>query len=261
MDTVPKTVPMPDGLSHEQARLEHEMATRGVAKYRRRLENARERERLTGVRSGEVILGALLQPVVDGITSFTEEATSGRAGRHATAAKFLSGLDPDEVAYAAVKTIVDSLQLSLPLASSARRIGALIEALSRIIAVPDGEPKAALIATTRKIDKSTRNPLHRRHAITSVLSKNGDGWKRWTEPEQLRVGVKLIEIVVLTTGIVGIVKRRVRHKTVLHLEATPRTLTWLESLDHTGGLLSPEYLPCVIPPKDWTGLRAARQSG
>ena len=85
---------------------------------------------------------------------------------------------------------------------------------------------------------------------------NEDGYKHlvWNDDERIHTGLKLIDIVIKTTGLV---KHRVYfsgNRRFSLIEATPKTLTWIQNFNKENEVRNPRYGSTIIPPKKWTSM-------
>ena len=87
-------------------------------------------------------------------------------------------------------------------------------------------------------------------------------WQRWTQEEQLRVGLTLLDIVVQTTGVFE-VQPDPTHVWKKGSKKGPKSVlvvkegfsSWLTDAFRTLEVRSPVFKPTIIPPKPWTNTR------
>jgi len=83
------------------------------------------------------------------------------------------------------------------------------------------------------------------------LNKDGYNSTEWTNEERIHVGMRLVDKIVIKTGLVKLTKSIKKHKTITYLEATPETLEWVKKFNTFQEVMKPRYAPSIIPPKDW----------
>ncbi|QOV06089.1 RNA polymerase [Rhizobium phage Pasto] len=237
-------------LHAEQVRLEGEMATLGIDKFRSQALKAREAGEATLSSSVSFVMDVAIAPTVKAIEKFIADAHTGKAGRRHSAVSRIDGLEASVIAFVTAKIVLDGLHREHSLTRVARRIGETIELEQRLAAFSAKFPKLHR-AVTRDLDGKTNHVEHRKRVYQAMLRGNEDGWTSWTERDTVLVGIKLTELFVTATGLVEIVTERAGKKTTSVVRATRRFRDWLATLDDQSAFLTPEFMPCVIPPKPW----------
>jgi DNA-directed RNA polymerase len=79
-------------------------------------------------------------------------------------------------------------------------------------------------------------------------------WTSWTQDEKLHVGMIMLDCLLEASDLIvkRMVRKGVKTKTVVSL--TPEANAWIEKHKDHMALLSPEFMPCIIEPDDWTAL-------
>lgn len=241
-------------LFNEQTEIEARMADRGIERYRRLSAEAMQGGEATRSKAVQTVLDSAIVAVSEAVAAFIADAATGRAGRRHAAVKRLAGIDPSEAAFLALHTVLDGMARDFPLTPLATKVGRGIELEARfaVLAETHGAYVKKLMSD---LDGRTRNSGHRRAVLAKVLREKGDKWEAWGERDNLLTGLKLIEMIVSATGLFEVCMDQEGKKRVMTLHATDRFKAWLHSLDTRFALMAPEYLPCVIPPKDWTDFK------
>jgi DNA-directed RNA polymerase len=236
-----------------QTELEARMASLGVERFRRSALEARQTGQATRSRSVQQVLDVVIDPLASAILRFREEAKSGKAGRKHSAVRLLHGIEAEALAFITGKLVLDGTAQSQNLTRLSVRLGGAVELEQRLRRF--GETHAKTIAgTLMYLDGNTRNEEHRRRVMLHMLSEGGDDWDPWSDKDRLLAGTKLVELLVEATGLFELEMRFERKKRILVLEATQRFRDWVATMDLQFEVMSPEFLPCVIPPKPWDGL-------
>ncbi|RUT87643.1 MULTISPECIES: DNA-directed RNA polymerase [unclassified Mesorhizobium] len=236
-----------------QADLEGRMASLGIERFRRNALEAREEGQATRSRSMQQVLDVMIDPTASAILKFRQEAGSGRAGRRHSAVRFFTGIDADVLAFIAAKLVLDGYAQETNLTNLAIRIGSTVELEKRIAKFTE-ENKGYMKTVQADLAGRTDHFEHKRRVYMHLLREKGDEWESWPKRDQLLTGLKLVELMSASTGLFVTDTRRQGKKTITVLEPTQRFRDWVATLDMQFEIMSPEYLPCVIPPKDWTGL-------
>lgn len=240
-------------LIQEQNEIEIGMSNRGIDRYERAARDAANNGEATRTKSVQVVMDTAIDLVADALDNFREGASSGKAGRRHSAIKQMDGLPSKEISYLALRIILDGIGKSLPVTPIACTIGRAIEMEARMHQLAITQ-EAYVKVLMKDLDSRTGHARHRRAVLSRVMREKGDKWDNWGEQDHVRVGVKMVELVIQSTGLLSVAHSRMGKKTIAVLVPTPRFTDWLHSLDAKFGLYSPDYMPCVIPPKDWTGL-------
>lgn len=236
-----------------QLRLEEDnMIQRGIENYRKQTKQAQENGKESRTLYGVTLMKHAVGSVETGLREFLEDAYSGKAGRMNQSAECLSLLDPEVSSFLALKIMIDGVTNELSLSNVAMTIGKAIEDEVKFQIASDIEPqwfKHEVI----KVSKKTSNRHYRRYNLLRKLSfREIDHQIFWTKTEKGHVGLKMIDVVIQSTGLFQIRTQTIaRNKTQHMLAATPKTLDWIERLNGRGELMNPQYLPCVVPPRDW----------
>jgi DNA-directed RNA polymerase len=108
-------------------------------------------------------------------------------------------------------------------------------------------------AILRNLNRTAANNQHKSKVLLGAKTKLA-GIENEVIPKelQLKIGIKLIELIAelnlckLATHTEG------KNKTVIYVESTPSLQTWLALQNRACSLLSPVFLPMVVKPKAWT---------
>lgn len=237
----------------DQLRFEEEhMIQRGIDAYRKTIAQAKEGNKESRTLYGVTLMKHAVGSVEEGLKEFLEESFSGKAGRMHQAAESLALLEPDVSSFLALKVMIDGVTNELSLTNVAMIIGRAIEDEVKFKIASDIEPKW-FNNERNKVNRKTGNRHYRRYNLLRKMSlKEIDTKIFWTAAERCHVGMKMIDIVIQTTGLFKTrTQTLARNKTQLMLAATPQTLEWIEKLNTRGEMMNPQYLPCVVPPRDW----------
>lgn len=229
----------------EQLILEREMLQAGVDRYYHNTNKLLEKGLESSTKHGRAAIAAVVNAVADGVTEIVTDETSNRD----IARKKLRGMNPHQVAYLALITVVDEVAKRFTLMKVARHVGMNVELQKRLSEWVEGEGQSALRVIKQANEKTSKQ--HKRAGLVFKMKKDGYEQTEWTNEERIHVGMRLIDKVVTRTGIVKLTKSVNKKKTVTYLEATPETLAWVQKFNKFNEARKPRYAPSVIPPKDW----------
>jgi len=241
-------------LMNEQLKLEERMASLGVERFHRQMNEAYQSKDATKGKPMRFILESVINPTATAIQRFIEEANTGKAGRRHVLVRYLKDIDPNTAAYLTAKTLLDNILHSPKLVQMAINTAMNVEMESRIDHFERKHPR--LCATVlADLQKRTGHIEHRRKVINHVIKAQNEEWKHWTTAEQVAIGTKLIHLMLEATGLGEIITRSKGGKRRQYVvQMTERFRTWLLSIEGQLEVMMPIYLPCIVPPKDWTGM-------
>ena len=200
------------------------------------------------------VLDSSVVAVAKGIEEFGKEATKRLAGKHYLALPILNSLPASEIAFLAMKLVLDSLIASIPLTSLALKIGRELDLEISLRQFRLKQP-TEFDKVSYFVDKNTSHAGHRRKVFSAALLHNNADRHTFPEPTLFRAGLKIIEIIIAKTGLLeSTLVYSSPKKSRYYVRPTRRFLAWLDQLDMQTGLFAPAYWPTIIPPKPWTGL-------
>ena len=236
-----------------QLELEERMRTDGIDRYWNQVRTLTEKGRETWTRPGKRLLHYTVQQVTEGLKEFMEEASSGRPGRRHVAVKYLSQIEPETVAYITARCVLDRLtNTDEAFVVLARRIGSMI--MDEVHFRHFSEVNPFRYNELRELyEKQTPNYEHKRRNMRKNMRKEGIEFEDWPVPDLIHVGAKCVEILIERTGLAELITRpkdQKRQETVL--VPTQETMRWIEEEHNRCEILTPVWLPTIVPPKPWT---------
>mgnify|MGYP003627118171 FL=1 len=233
----------------DQIQLEKEMLQAGVDRYQHNTNKLQEKGIESSTQHGRAAIAGVVNALAEGVTDIVQDSTSNRD----IAKKKLADMDAHKVAYLTLVSVVDEVSKHYTLTKVARIVGMNVELQKRLTqwVISDGKPASMLIKKAN--EKSSK--LHKRQGLVHKLNSTPQKETEWTNEERIHVGMRLIDKVIVKTGLVKLSKHRQRNnKTVTYLEATPDTLDWVRKFNLYQETRRPRYAPSIIPPKDWVGV-------
>ena len=236
-------------LMEAQIALEEQMLVVGRENFYKNIEQARERGEEGNTPYGIRLLRALVVPMSEAIERFIDEAASGGAGRRHTALKYIVLLEPDVIAYLTLKHVLDGITRREMLQRTAIRIATALLDEVRLREFRAAHPDRFKV-TMSKVEKST-SKRHKQNLSRLMARKAGVDTK-WPLADCVHVGQKLIELLQVSTGLVEVERTTVGpNDTHMFVTATKATLDWIDNANEKMDILSPAYLPTIVPPKPW----------
>lgn len=264
----------PDLAAHQEA-LEAEAYEIGAANFLRAMESKAEQGASADTQVARPLLADLVPKVSEAIQQWLATAKNGRAMANGAAAPLLRQINPDRAAFITVRAVLNALT-SKPTGSAGSSGGTDDRANQTMVAISmtlgkdiEDEVRFGTIRDANKarfarsiapaIAKRNREYFRKAYmrAVEGHMVEDGSAapWDHWSNQSIAGVGLKLISLLKASTGFIEIVNinrgNRSAEKTVL--EIAPEYTTWLAERTKALSDLVPQYAPCVVPPRPWTG--------
>lgn len=237
----------------KQIALEKEMVEAGIARYRRIMESAEDAGRAAETSYAKRLMPSLCVDTAAAIQALRDNPS--RIGGRTTAMKLLKDLDVNVISFITLRVIFDSLIKGSTLGNLAMTLGQRLEDQIRFARFEQQHEQYFKNVLKDFKTKNTVSYRHKHRVLTVKANEHEDGWNSWTPQERMLVGTKMIEFVVVATGIIEkVIRREGPTKLVAYIQPTSDAIDWIN--DHTAHaeLLHPEVAPCVVSPLDWQGL-------
>lgn len=239
------TVP---NLMQVQVQLEETMKQRGSESYIRGVNKAKTGVSEDHTQYGNRLISGLTNLLAGKISEFLEIAKV-QAGKKHSVVKFIGGsIDPEQMAYLALKTIIAGISGIQTAAHISVQIGLAMEDEIRLAAIRKQEKKVynSIVEGTMK-----RGSQHYKHMYAVRRADYyGDNWVTWGDKVRCMVGSKLLELVITHLDLVDVIITGTGRKQVALISAKPSTVAWIEKYN-MAGVRSP-YEPMVVRPRDWS---------
>ena len=231
----------------DQIELEVRMVQAGIERFEGQKKRLVDSGKESMTKHGRSMVSVSIDKVAEGVVDIQTRQSSNRD----IAKKKLKGMNPEQVAYIALITVVDALSKRYTLLKIARMVGMHVETQARLTKWVDEQGKLAMKVIDKANQKSDAGFEHKRHGLNHKMNKEGIGGE-WSNEERIHVGLRLIDKIIVTTGLFHIKTLKSRGKKTNYLEATAETLEWVRKFNEQRSADYPRYAPCIIPPKPWT---------
>lgn len=247
-------------LHDQQVEIEKSSVQLGVRRYQKLLAD----RGLTEVSAGHQLLRQAIEPTVAALKDYIASVNIGEARKSAGTIQFLEQYEPEVPAYVTAKLCIDAIAGGTRIQSLALDIAHLLEEQMNVEVMREASDKTDIDRISRGL-----HPLHLYKRFLNKLKISQDGRYRhvllkgkqefigikairWGTGEKLRVGTLLVEIFAQATGLVELVSTRSGRESSTVVRATPSLENWLKESHARCELLTPVYLPMVVPPKRWS---------
>jgi len=238
----------------EQKKLEEDMIEFGIEKFRKQVREAKSSSAESTSLHGILLMKQSVDKFSRKIDSFIGEALQGGAGRKALAAPFLAMLESEVSAFITLRSIMDGISKSQKLTNLAFKIGQSLEDQVKFNLYREGD-RHYFDYLMKQVGKRSASRHYRRYGLLKHCKHKIDveHTDTWTVTERIQVGLKCVDLLVRSTGLVKVVTMtKGRKKKELTILPTATTLDWIEKINSKGELLSPAYSPMVCTPLNWT---------
>ncbi|WP_336814812.1 DNA-directed RNA polymerase [Bosea sp. MMO-172] len=238
-------------LYEQQLALEEEMIGNGKKRFFAAVEKAKKQTNEAGTGYGALLMKRLIDPITAGIEAFIEEAGSGRAGPKHRALAYIQLLEPEVVSYLALKSLLDTISRRSTIQRAALRIANALQ--DEVLMSRYKQANKKEHGRTMEHLKESTSTRHKR-TVARLMAKNKAGVTvEWSDTDKVLLGTKLCEIIRATTGLIAMERDTVAaNDTPIFVQATEDTLAWIGKASDALSLMSPAYVPTIIPPKPWT---------
>lgn len=235
-----------------QLQLEEEMHTAGILRASKDEKRAKERSREHTTSYGLPMLKEAIDPVSKEITKIVTESYNGQ-GRVDIATMMLRKVNADAAAYLSLRSVLDSITLQHTLTKAAMRIATCLEDEVKFTKFQkECEP---LYKVVKESVMHKTSYVHKHLIMTRYMNKANIEWEAWTPSDKVHVGTKLISIIINQTGYVCVTERSEgtakKPRTPKYIEATPKTMEWINEKSKRNGILNPLFYSTIVAPKPW----------
>ena len=238
-----------EDLMATQLRLEEDMTQRGSDRYYRQIARAQEKGREDNTAYGKTIITGRLGRLSEAIAVWMKETAEGNASHSGTAYKLIKDQDPKLLAYLTLRVVLGGLSSVRTLQYVGVHIGQAIEDEIRLKELRENERKVyeKLVegAAKRSSDRNKR-------MYAARMADEVDRWGNWARADKLHLGVKLLDILMTSVGLVEVYNPGESKIGLKYVRALPETLEWIERKNDITSMMRPVYEPMVIPPRNWT---------
>lgn len=244
-----------------QEDIETRMYKGGIARAERLMDTAEQKGEAARNPYGQAVMQQFVLP----LSAAIKEAWEGRrAGRFQAHAALLQPLDPDAVAFLAVRAVLNSLLGGIPepsIRKVAGAVGTLVHQELVLAQIASLNPELYFTLAhdfNRKRSKSLRHQLT---VFKMQARKAGIEWAEWGVGARDQVGAFLVEQLA-RLGMVDLDEPAVREDGArrpgklapMMVRLAPDVWKLVEQIKGFVAVTSPVYGPCVAPPRDWHGM-------
>ena len=239
----------------------HKTINKARAKVAEKTGKPRETNESTTI-YGQVLIQSGLEPLCDALNKYFIEAFDGHAKRYATEATLLSKCIPiqevandnperwSSIAFISLKAVLDSITVSSTQTKAVLKIASAIEDEARLLYFKESDNKN--YTQTKEWLKTKNNYRHKRKVFQYAMNRHQLEYSGWSKEEKVKLGKLLLELLAKTTGFIKLTKTfAVKGKSIVYVQATDKTMNWIEQKKIHAEILKPFREPMLVKPKRW----------
>ena len=250
------TLETDNDLFERQLELETEMLTGGIQRFRKARDRSVDKGMESHTAHGRAIVSKIVDTVAEGLKEYIDNPSNKSRD---IAWKRIKEMDVEQVAYLSVVSLVDSISRKNTLLYVARTIGANVEIQDRLERWIHSEGSIAKNTIKQAMKKAYGA---RRYGLTNKMNKDGYKETEWQKSERVHVGFKMVDLIIQHTAIIRLdTQQTERKRRATYVVPTEGTLEWIYDFNKYIEAVRPRYLPCIIPPKQWTDVRGGGYHG
>ncbi len=233
----------------DQILWEEEMIRRGIIAYRKAYDRALKAQDETSLAPQHKLMLSAIDPMVKAFDELKEIKGAGRKHRSLF---MIKGMDSAELALIVAKSILTGISTKRSFHSVALTIGSIIEEQMIFKAFKTAN-QVYWKRASDKVNKSTRGQEGRRTALKAYARSAGVDTEKQIDAEaKIAIGAWCVRTFAAETGLIDIVKRKNDTDLVVVSESCSQ---WLTKTHLKSELLKPVWLPMLIEPNHWVGMR------
>ena len=234
----------------KQLKVEEEMCGRGYDSRQRKVQLNIQKGKESENDYARNMIEAGLQPLSESIQQFIDRAWRGKPGPKAVAAVKLSEFpDIDVVAFIAFKVIIDGASQNHTATQLSIQIGHLLEDELRFSLFEQKDEKH--FAAVKKHITDTTHSRYRRNMMMGHMRNKGFVFQSWSKEVKLRIGMKLIDLMIHSVGMIKLATIKSGKNKKIHVEFTQGAMEWVKRQRVNRFASYPLYMPCLEVPRDW----------
>lgn len=226
-----------------QLELEQESVQLGVQRYRKQIQDTP----LTEMPPGLALMKEALEPLKTAIDKLKEKSRGGH--RTQSTKKFLRTIDSYEIAYITSRACLNTIDEAQAIQNIAINLANSLITHHEYVKFKEEAPKY-LKAVEDDLNSRTQNKHHRKAVIMRAKRKLDITDTQWDTIDRVFIGTKLIELFIEATGLAR--KDQIGYDSTWMLFGTEQAKKWIEEHHAQCELLSPEFLPMIVEPREWS---------
>lgn len=244
-----------------QLEIEADMVGSGIKRYLEQTAKSEEKGAASETSYGAAFVNSHLHKVAAEITRRVDLALTPGVSPGKAYWVALANMDAYVLAFITLRCCIDACITQAKLTELTLSIGRRIEdevRLRQFEALDEQSFNNAMKSLSQRNAASYRfkmNSLTHRMNYTSEGERNGIEWFKWDLDTRVHIGANLLDAAITSTGHFEKVLDWDGKKSVARISMSRELEEWIIHHKDAVSVLFPVWMPAVIPPRDWTGLR------
>ena len=263
-----------------ERKLEQKMLQRGKERFHKNIRKAKAKKQEKEGKDGEKVLKdreptesttlygqhllqEAIEPVNIEIEKYFKDSFNGHSKKYAKSAELLCKCIPIQnlenpnsnkwgaISLISLKAILDSITLGCTQTKATVKIGNSLEDEARLLYFQENDNKT--YSKTKHYLKTKNDYRYKKKVFVYAMGKANLEYGHWSKVEKVQLGFTLLDLVIRATDLVKL-QRRVegRRNSPVYVEATPKTMDWIDKKKLHSEALKPMRTPMIIKPKEWS---------
>lgn len=245
-------------LVDKEIELELESKDLAYQAFMSKINKARENKTLADTGTTKMLLKEALPAFCKGLKDFYTKADSGKPGKRHICAVVLKQLEIEHVAFLSLRSILSNAIPQVNLTSLAKELGTELELEMKfqdvLSTLSDKERSYFQVNLNKRIGMSFKQAFVNAKDKWLADENRKERWEKWTDSVRCNLGMKLIDIFIVSTGLGKISKysKSGSFNITYRFEIAPEIVQYIAHNDKEMADLLFKNRPMVIPPKPWT---------
>lgn len=205
--------------------------------------------------ASKVLISEAVPVMAKAVAAWFDKVNTGKPGKRHVMASLVKTLTPEQLAFLTVRKVVEEGRGS-NIMTIASNLGESVEDEVRYTLVVSTLEGKELSRFESGLNKRIAMQFKRRYVIAKehflADEKRLEKWNKWGIENKAQIGLKLIELFVLSTGLARIERAPVKKGFINTLVLDEDIINYIDYQDSETASLLFQNRPMVIPPKPWT---------
>lgn len=229
-----------------QMQLEEEMRGLGQARYLKHMTAAEE----ATLPPGQLMLRNTVRPLSDAIREWAEELRKGNPRRFASILRHIEKVGFDESAFLTMRHAVNAISGRMKATLFALQLGKDLEEELNYRDFKKADPSG--FKRVSEMVQQSGSAKYRTTVLTMMQKRAGISGQNWSKEEKLKLGTKLMELAIESTGIIELVTViEGKNNSTHYIMGTDKAREWVTKQHTYCQVMSPLFLPMLCQPNDW----------
>ena len=243
-------------LVDKEIELELESKDLAYQAFMSKINKARENKTLADTGTTKMLLKEALPAFCKGLKDFYTKADSGKPGKRHICAVVLKQLEIEHVAFLSLRTILSNAIPQINLTSLAKELGTELELEMKfqdvLSTLSEKERSYFQVNLNKRIGMSFKTAFVNAKDKWLADEERKEKWEKWTDSVRCNLGMKLIDIFIVSTGLGKISRYSQGIKLSYRFEIAPEIVQYIAHNDREMADLLFKNRPMVISPKPWS---------